>query len=227
MPIDPSSLVDQLATASSVVTRHLCRLGIDVHGQGGLTLAEACAERDLHLDKVVKDLEALKPVPQRDWMRAAIPELVHHIVHHHHAFTREELIRIQNLLDRAMATPGPSLAILTRIKVHFAALARDLVAHFLMEERNLFPALCAAENGGETPISLSTPSEQARTVSAEHHAAEELFHNIRILTADYEIPAYASEDLRVIYLGLRNLEDDLHLHLFLENHILFPRALPH
>ena len=219
MPIDPSSLVDQLATASSVVTRHLC--------QGGLTLAEACTERDLHLDKVVKDLEALKPVPQRDWMRAAIPELVHHIVHHHHAFTREELIRIQNLLDRAMATPGPSLAILTRIKVHFAALARDLVAHFLMEERNLFPALCAAENGGETPISLSTPSEQARTVSAEHHAAEELFHNIRILTADYEIPAYASEDLRVIYLGLRNLEDDLHLHLFLENHILFPRALPH
>jgi regulator of cell morphogenesis and NO signaling len=206
MSIDTTSLVDQLATASSVVTRYLCRVGIDVHGQGGLTLAEACSAQALPLDKVAKELEALKQVPQRDWMRASIPELVHHIVHHHHAFTREELIRIQNLLDRAVATPGPSLAILTRIKVHFAALARDLVAHFLMEERNLFPALCAADNGGETPISLSTPSEQARTVSAEHHAVEEL---------------------RIIYLGLRNLEDDLHLHLFLENHILFPRALPH
>jgi regulator of cell morphogenesis and NO signaling len=227
MSIDSTSLVDQLATASSVVTRHLCRVGIDVHGQGGLTLAQACQAQALNLDKVVQDLDALKQVPQRDWMRASIPELVHHIVHHHHAFTREELIRIQNLLDRAMATPGPSHSVLARIQVHFGALARDLVAHFLMEERNLFPALCAAENGGETPISLSTPSEQARTVSAEHHAVEELFHNIRILTADYELPGYASDDLRIIYLGLRNLEDDLHLHLFLENHILFPRALPH
>jgi len=227
MPINPTSFVDQLATSSSVVNRHLCRAGIDTHGQGGLTLAQACQAQGLALDKLVRDLKALKPVPQRDWMRAPVPELVHHIIHHHHTFTREELVRIQNLLDRALATPGPNQAMLARIKVHFAALARDLVAHFLMEERNLFPAVCSAENGGETPISLSTPTEQARTVSAEHHAVEELFHNIRILTADYELPEGASDDVRLIFLGLRNLEDDLHLHLFLENHILFPRALPH
>jgi len=208
-------------------SRLLCRLGIDVHAQGALTLAEACATRGLALAKVAGDLAALKPTPQRDWMKATLPELVHHIVHHHHVFTREELVRIQGLLDRSLATPGPSQAALARIKVHFAALSRDLVAHFQMEERNLFPAICAAENGGVTPISVSTPSEQARTVSAEHQAAEELFHNIRLLTADYDVPPEAGDDLRIIYLGLRNLEDDLHLHLFLENHILFPRALPH
>ena len=227
MPIDTTSQVDQLATASVVMARHFCRVGIDVHAQAELTLAEACEAQGLALENVARDLEALKPVPHRDWMAASIPELVHHIIHHHHAFTREELVRIQKLLDRALATPGPFQADLIRIKVHFASLARDLVAHFQMEERNLFPAICAAENGGTTPISVSTPSEQARTVSAEHEAVEELFHNIRILTADYDIPPEASDDLRVIYLGLRNLEDDLHLHLFLENHILFPRALPH
>lgn len=227
MPIDPNLTIDQLASPSVAAARHLCRLGIDVHGQGDLTLAEACEAQGLAADKVAADLEKLPPTPAKDWMKVPIAELVHHLVHHHHAFTREELVRLQQILDRALATPGPSQALLSRIKVHFASLAKDLVAHFQMEERNLFPAICAAENGGVTPISLSTPTEQARTVSAEHQAAEELFHNIRILTVDYELPLDASDDLRLVFLGLRNLEDDLHLHLFLENHVLFPRTLPH
>ncbi|BDU73642.1 hemerythrin domain-containing protein [Mesoterricola silvestris] len=226
MPIDTSSPIDQLATSSQAMTRHFCRLGIDVHAQGHLTLAEACGARGLVPEKVAQDLAALKPPVQRDWSQATTPELVHHIVHHHHAFTREELVRIQKLMDAGLAIPGPAQAMLIRLKVHFASLARDLVAHFQMEERNLFPAICAAENGSMTPISLSTPSEQARTISAEHQAAEELLHNIRLITADYEIAPGIEEHLRIIYLGLRNLEDDLHLHLFLENHILFPRALP-
>jgi regulator of cell morphogenesis and NO signaling len=226
MPIDTSSSVDQLATSSPAVTRHLCRLAIDVHGQGHLSLEEACRAQGLSPEKVARDLETLKPPVQRDWMMASLPELVHHIVHHHHAFTREELLRIQKLLDAGLAIPGPAQAMLIRIKVHFASLSRDLVAHFQMEERNLFPALCAAEHGGVTPISLSTPSEQARTISAEHQAAEELLHNIRLITNDYDIGPDTPPHLRAIYLALRNLEDDLHLHLFLENHILFPRALP-
>jgi regulator of cell morphogenesis and NO signaling len=95
-----------------------------------------------------------------------------------------------------------------------------------MEERNLFPALCDTERGGPVPISLSTPREQLRTISAEHQAVEELFLNIRSLTDDYAVAADAAPDLRALYLGLRDLEDDLHMHLYLENHLLYPRALP-
>ncbi len=226
MPIDPSSTIEQLAATSQSAIRHFCRIGIDVHGQRTLTLAEACGLQGLDPLKVAADLAALKPTEHRDWMAATLPELVHHIVHHHHAFTREELARIQKIMDAGLATPGPAQAMLIRLKVHFASLSRDLVAHFQMEERNLFPAICAAEHGGVTPISLSTPSEQARTISAEHQAAEELLHNIRLITSDYEITPDTPAHLRAIYLGLRNLEDDLHLHLFLENHVLFPRALP-
>ncbi len=226
MPIEPSSTIEQLAASSQAAIRHFCRIGIDVHGQRTLTLAEACGLQGLDPLKVAADLAALKPTEPRDWMTATFPELVHHIVHHHHAFTREELARIQKLLDAGLAVPGPAQAMLIRLKVHFASLSRDLVAHFQMEERNLFPAICAAEHGGVTPISLSTPSEQARTISAEHQAAEELLHNIRLITSDYEITPDTPAHLRAIYLGLRNLEDDLHLHLFLENHVLFPRALP-
>ena len=158
MPIDPSSTIDQLSNASVAATRLFCRLGIDVHAQGALTLAQACEAQGLSPDKVARDLAAQKQVPARDWMTATLPELVHHIVHHHHTFTREELTRLQKLMDRALAAPGPSQAVLMRIRSHFASLAKDLVAHFQMEERNLFPAVCSAENTSSSRMTRSTSS---------------------------------------------------------------------
>lgn len=226
MPPETLSTIEQLAGSNLAAARHLCRLGIDAFAQGALSLEEACKAQGVDPVRAAEELAALRPVPQKDWMQAPVAELVHHIVHDHHAWTREELVRIQALLDAELAQSGPGHAVLARIKGHYANLARDLVAHFQMEERNLFPAICAAESGGIPPISLSTPSEQARTIGAEHQAVEELFHNIRILTSDYEIPGDATRGFRAICLALRNLEDDLHLHLFLENHVLFPRALP-
>ena len=115
---------------------------------------------------------------------------------------------------------------LDQVAIHFRSLEKDLLAHFQMEERNLFPAICALDHDGPTPISLSTPKEQLRTIHAEHQAVEELFLNIRMLTSDYALPPDASTSLRALYLGLRDLEDDLHIHLYLENHLLFPRVLP-
>jgi regulator of cell morphogenesis and NO signaling len=226
MSTETLNTVEHLAGSNPLIARHLCRLGIDALEQGGLSLEEACRALGLDPERTRADLKALPAVPQRDWMAAPIAELVHHIILHHHVWTREELGRIQALLDAELASEGPGREALARIRTHVANLARDLTAHFQMEERNLFPAICAAEGGGAPPISLSTPSEQARTIAAEHQAVEELFHNVRIMTADYEIPKGATPGFRAICLALRTLEDDLHLHLFLENHILFPRALP-
>ncbi|BDU77497.1 hemerythrin domain-containing protein [Mesoterricola sediminis] len=226
MPLDPTPTLDTLASASPAALRHLIRLGLDPLQDGSLTLAEACAPLGLDPEATARDLAAHPPQPRRDWTHAPLTELIEHIVTHHHAFTRDELVRIQKLVDRALAVPGPGQVTLIKVKVHIAALTRDLVAHFQMEERNLFPAIRAIEHGAEPPLSLSTPTEQARTITAEHEVAEELFHTIRMLTGDYAIPAEAGRDYRLICLALRNLEEDLHLHLFLENHILFPRSLP-
>lgn len=220
------STIEHLAESNLAAKRLLVRLGIDPIAQGERSLEEACLSLGLDPARAAQELAALKPVPRRDWSKASIQELVHHIIHVHHAWTREELVRIQALLDAEPAAGDAEAQLLPRIKVHFAELARDLVAHFQMEERNLFPAICAAENGGPAPISLSTPSEQARTITAEHQAVEELFHNLRILTCDYRIQPETSREFRAICLALGNLEDDLHLHLYLENHVLFPRALP-
>jgi regulator of cell morphogenesis and NO signaling len=48
---------------------------------------------------------------------------------------------------------------------------------------------------------------------------------IRALTHDYQLPTYACSTVRALYEGLEALEADLHVHIHLENNILFPRAI--
>jgi regulator of cell morphogenesis and NO signaling len=48
---------------------------------------------------------------------------------------------------------------------------------------------------------------------------------IRALTCDYPLPPYACSTVRALYEGLAALEADLHVHIHLENNILFPRAI--
>jgi regulator of cell morphogenesis and NO signaling len=45
------------------------------------------------------------------------------------------------------------------------------------------------------------------------------------LTNDFELPPYACSRVRALYERLKVLEADLHVHIHLENNILFPRAI--
>ena len=228
MQIDPLIQIDNLTAEHPQARRLLCRLGVDVLTEGGLTLREASLRQGIPVEEVIRGLEPmlLKSRVTQDWLKATKAQLVGHIINHHHVFTREELARLGFLLEAALETELAAHPELAAVAGHFRSLERDLLTHFQMEEKNLFPALCATDKGGPTPISLSTPKEQLRTINAEHQAVEELFLNIRMLTDDYTVPRDASPSLRALYLGLRDLEDDLHVHLYLENHLLYPRALP-
>ena len=228
MPIDPLIQIDNLTAEHPQARRLLGRLGVDVLTEGGLTLREAAERHGVPVQEVILQLEPLIRGGRvtQDWLNACKAQLVNHIVNHHHVFTREELTRLGVLLEATLASDRPAHPELAQVGGHFRNLEKDLLSHFQMEEKNLFPALCAIDKGGPTPISLSTPKEQLRTINAEHQAVEELFLNIRMLTDDYAVPGDASPSMRSLYLGLRDLEDDLHVHLYLENHLLYPRALP-
>ncbi len=48
---------------------------------------------------------------------------------------------------------------------------------------------------------------------------------MRQVTGDYTLPAHACSTYRALFEGLEALEADLHVHIHLENNILFPRAI--
>ncbi|HRV56027.1 MAG TPA: hemerythrin domain-containing protein, partial [Mangrovimonas sp.] len=53
----------------------------------------------------------------------------------------------------------------------------------------------------------------------------ERFRQIAKLTNNYQPPADACNTYRVTYAMLEEFEKDLHLHIHLENNILFPKTI--
>jgi len=59
----------------------------------------------------------------------------------------------------------------------------------------------------------------------EHNDEGEMFRQIRAWSNDYEVPADGCNTYRAAYQMLEEFEADLHLHIHLENNILFPKAI--
>jgi regulator of cell morphogenesis and NO signaling len=59
----------------------------------------------------------------------------------------------------------------------------------------------------------------------EHDVAGDIMAKIRTLTDHYELPQGGCNTFRTLLAELHEFERDLHQHVFLENNLLFPKAL--
>jgi regulator of cell morphogenesis and NO signaling len=112
----------------------------------------------------------------------------------------------------------------------YVTLAQELNSHFAKEEKILFPfikALVVAKQTGNTEalhnqFSVAGPIQM---MEADHDAAGEILAEISEVTNQYTAPQGACNSFQFLYRKLKELEDDLHQHIHLENNILFPKAL--
>jgi regulator of cell morphogenesis and NO signaling len=75
------------------------------------------------------------------------------------------------------------------------------------------------------PVPFGSIANPIAMMEREHAGAGEALEEIRSLTNQYELPSYACNTVKALYEGLQALEADLHVHIHLENNILFPRAI--
>jgi regulator of cell morphogenesis and NO signaling len=168
--------------------------------------------------------------PERDWNTAPLADLIGHIVSVHHEYLRRELPAVQARLDKVYRVYndryGPTLTGLPQV---FAGLRAELEMHMRKEEMVLFPAIAAGEAAADAGLPLprspfGTVANPIRMMEAEHDSAGQALTRIREITSDYALPEHACVTYRALMSGLEELERDLHLHIHLENNILFPRA---
>jgi regulator of cell morphogenesis and NO signaling len=62
-------------------------------------------------------------------------------------------------------------------------------------------------------------------MESEHEAAGTILKQIAKLSNNYTPPEWACNTFKALYAKLDEFEQDLHLHIHLENNILFPKAL--
>lgn len=206
-------------------------LRIDYCCHGTATLAQACAQRSLNVERVVSEIvrsdfqDAYDVLKELDYATMSPGKLADHIVASHHAYLRRELPRLARLVEKVIAAHGAGHPDLEGLRATFARLRGELESHLLKEERVLFPLIKQLEAASRPfRIPCGTVANPVRVMAHVHDAAGAALRRLRTLTGDYRVPPDACGSFRALYEGLAALEADLHRHIHKENNILFPRA---
>ena len=225
MNITRDTQVSAVATEMPATIRIFQEHGIDFCCGGKRPLAEACADRGLDVDALVAKLQRsiAGADAERNWQTAPLGELIGHIQQRFHEPLRQELTRLAAMLAKVVSRHGDHLPeTLGPLAATFSALHDDLLQHMTKEDVVLFPAIVAAETGDVAAASFV--SQPIGVMEAEHEHAGLALAQMRELTGGYTPPEWACPTFRGLYFGLAEFEREMHIHVHLENNILFPRA---
>lgn len=228
MSFTPQTPVRDIVTEYPATVPALERLGIDYCCGGAKTLTEACARRNIAVAEVIAQLERQSMSRhQQAWPQTSLRKLCGHITSRHHVFTRQQLQLIDGLLDKVRRRHGANHPELVRVAMLLSAIEAEIEHHFHCEENVLFPYIAQLE---ENPGAARLPMFQSihhpvHRMLAEHDQTGEKLRSLREETNHYQPPSDACTTFRALWKALEDLEKDMHLHIHLENNILFPRAL--
>jgi regulator of cell morphogenesis and NO signaling len=205
------------------------RFGIDFCCGGRRSVADACRTADADPDAVVKALDALEHAVHEHTDFASWPaaRLVDHIVTVHHDYVRRTIPEIQRHLAKLVAVHGARHLELAHVAAAFDRVAADLLHHMMKEEWILFPYIREIEAHSRPAASspFGTVANPIRMMEQEHRDAGDEMERIRELTDSYVPPFDACTTYKITFQELADFERDLHLHVHLENNVLFPLAL--
>ena len=217
-----AELVSADPAAAPVLEGH----GLDYCCGGQRTLRDACASAGIDAERVLVDLAAAPPQPTASWATMAPAELVDHLESTHHAYLHAALPRLDELAAKVAGVHGERHGELSDVAATVVELRADLEPHLAKEERILFPMIRELVSSDATPQfhcgSLRNP---ILVMLREHDRAGELLADLRRLTDAFTVPDDGCASYRALYDGLAELEADTHLHVHIENNLLFPAVL--
>lgn len=225
-----STTVAEIVNADYRAAEIFEAFGIDFCCGGRRTLADACRTAGVDPDAVRRALAALPPARSGadEVLDGPLDRLVDHIVSTHHAYVRTALPAIARHLAKLVEVHGPRHPELTRVAAYFSQLDAELSQHLLKEEQVLFPyirELVVAKSGAPFDSPFGTIENPIRMMEREHRDAADAMVVIRELTNRYTPPEDGCATYRLTMKELADFERDLHRHVHLENHVLFPRAI--
>lgn len=152
-------------------------------------------------------------------------ELITHLLHHHHPYTKATLEELAPLLDKVVRVHGNEHAELHELHKLFTELRDDLEQHLMKEENILFPYMLSLESDTPAAAHFGTVANPIRMMTMEHEHDNSLLKRMLDITGNFALPAGACASYTALYTGLHELVDDLFRHMELENNIVFPKAI--
>nr|WP_315147992.1 iron-sulfur cluster repair di-iron protein [uncultured Flavobacterium sp.] len=233
MNIQENQIIGELVAKDYRTASVFKKYGIDFCCQGNRTINQACEKKNIDSKSVVNDLDAVIQAQgdnTTDYKSWTLDLLADYIEKKHHRYVVEKTAEILPYLDKICRVHGERHPELFQINEHFNKTAGELAMHMKKEELILFPfvrKLATAKHEGSKVIAppFGTVQNPIEAMMQEHTNEGERFRLIEELTNNYTAPQDACNTYAVTFGLLKEFEQDLHLHIHLENNILFPKAI--
>lgn len=202
-------------------------VGIDFCCGGKKTLKEACDEKALDVSAILAKLEQVQldsASPSQNFKDWDLGFLADYIVNNHHKYVLKTLPELVFYTQKIAKVHGDHHPELNEVSDLFGKINAELTQHLQKEEEVLFPAIKEVLKSNSATAKATIASEISR-MSSEHEFAGGAMDRINELTKGYAIPADACNTYKVSLKLLQQFEDDLHIHVHLENNILYPKSL--
>ena len=232
-PITLDSTVGDIVSADFRTAGIFEEHGIDFCCGGKLSLGQACEKKGLDASAILGTLSAATEVQtgaSLDFAQWDSAVLAQYIIDTHHRYVSRALPLIHGHAQKVAGAHGANHPETIRIATIFDTVKADLEQHMMKEEQILFPyitrlSLAARSGDGGGVPQFGTVRNPIVMMETEHENVGRDLEDMRTLSADYAIPADSCTTFSTLYRELEEFERDLHVHIHLENNILFPKAL--
>lgn len=232
--LSSQTTVAEIQAESPAMMKALLATGIFREGDdASVTIDKLCMGYGLNPGIILNTLE-------RAWAKEApsdidiseldgmtLTQIVENIETRHHAYLREALPVIGQLIARVVSVHGSADDRLTEIHKLFGKMSADLENHMLHEEEALFPMVRDMEADGAVKPTRCGDAVGGPILCMEndHDLAREELAQLRKLTDNYAVPGHACEAYRQMLEELGRFDRDMVVHIHKENEVLFPGAV--
>ncbi|MDD4604974.1 MAG: iron-sulfur cluster repair di-iron protein [Dysgonamonadaceae bacterium] len=233
MEVQKDQIIGELVAQDYRSASVFKKYGIDFCCQGNRTINDACSVKKMDVNIVLNDLNSISDVKSSsgvDFQSWPLDLLADYIEKTHHRYVEDKSFEIKPYLNKICDVHGDNHPELYQIKDLYQKVVENLAQHMKKEELVLFPFIRKMESAKRSGGQLQRPhfgtiKNPINSMEDEHLAEGDRFRNIDQLSNHYSPPEDACNTYRVTYAMLKEFEDDLHLHIHLENNILFPKAI--
>jgi regulator of cell morphogenesis and NO signaling len=203
------------------------RYGLDFCCKGKRPLRDACEEKQIGVDNLLKELDiALSTnTAGKEFNNMSLTELAEYIVRVHHNYVKENAPQIFAYVTKVATKHGDRFPYMIKVYHFFAEVQQEMAQHMMKEEKILFPRIKQLDFFEKPHNSIDFLQAPIDVIEEEHDHAGKLMNEIRVATNNYTAPDDACTTHRLTIAALKGFEEDLHQHVHLENNILFPKAI--
>jgi len=233
MEVNQNQIIGDLVAQDYRIAGVFKNHNIDFCCNGHRTLNEVCEEEQMEGSDLINEIEAIfneRKDTSTDYNTWPIDLLADYIEKKHHRYVEGAIAEINPYLDKITEVHGANHPELFEIKKHFKAASGELAAHMKKEEFILFPYVrkMVKMQQGHSLVDrphFGTVQNPIEVMMHEHETEGGRFSQIAKLSNNYTPPKDACNSYVATFALLKEFEEDLHLHIHLENNMLFPKAV--